>query len=99
MAMPSGIGIIDLMLDLPGADQAHWYEFLKPQLREESKDYEFPAQYMFQHVPHHEEVADPVARVLELMDQHGIEKAMIGVGFEDERSDKLRAVRDHPDRF
>ncbi len=99
MAMPTDIGIIDLMLDIPGADQAHWYEFLKPQLREESKDYEFPAQYMFKGVPHVEPEADPVAQVLKMMDAHGIERAMIGVGFSEDRSDKVRAVRDHPDRF
>lgn len=99
MAMPTDIGIVDLMLDIPGADQTHWYEFLKPQLREESKDYEFPAQYMFKGVPHAEPETDPVAGVLKLMDGHGIEKAMIGVGFGEDRSEKLRAVRQHPDRF
>ena len=99
MAMPTDIGIVDLMLDLPGTDQAHWYEFLKPQLREESKDYEFPAQYMFKDVPHDVASADPVAAALHHMDRFGIERAMIGVGFEDERSHKLRALRDHPDRF
>src|SRR3954471_17148477 len=99
MAMPTDIGIVDLMLDIPGADQAHWYEFLKPQLREESKDYEFPAQYMFKGVPHVEAASDPVRQVLEMMDAHGIEKAMIGVGFAEDRNDKLRAVKEHPDRF
>jgi uncharacterized protein len=99
MAMPSDIGIVDLMLDIPSADQSEWYEFLKPQLREESKDYEFPAQYMFRDVPHTEPAGDPVAAVLERMDAHGIEKAMIGVGFTEDRGDKIRAVREHPDRF
>jgi predicted TIM-barrel fold metal-dependent hydrolase len=99
MAMPTDIGIIDLMLDIPGPDQRDWYEFLKPQLREESRDYEMPAGYMFTDVPHLEGEADPVAAVLRMMDHHGIEKAMIGVGFEEGRGDKLRAVRDHPDRF
>jgi uncharacterized protein len=99
MAMPSDIGIVDLMLDIPSADQSEWYEFLKPQLREESKDYEFPAHYMFRDVPHTEPAGDPVAAVLERMDAHGIEKAMIGVGFTEDRGDKIRAVREHPDRF
>ena len=99
MAMPTDIGIIDLMLDIPSGDQSEWYEFLKPQLREESKDHEFPAQYMFGDVPHPDPGDDPVDAVLKQMDHFGIEKAMIGVGFEESRNDKLRAVRDHPDRF
>lgn len=99
MAMPTDIGIIDLMLDIPGADQSHWYEFLKPQLREESKDYEFPAQYMFKGVPHPEIGPDPVAATLDMMDHHGIEKAMIGVGFAEDRDQKRQAVERYPDRF
>ncbi|MCU1358459.1 MAG: putative TIM-barrel fold metal-dependent hydrolase [Acidimicrobiales bacterium] len=99
MAMPTDIGIIDLMLDIPSADQSDWYEFLKPQLREESKDHEFPAQYMFRDVPHVDGGPDPVGAVLKLMDHHGIERAMLGVGFEAERTTKLSAVQQHPDRF
>ncbi|MGI8711169.1 MAG: amidohydrolase family protein [Acidimicrobiales bacterium] len=101
MAMPTDIGIVDLMLDIPSADQSNWYEFLKPQLREESRNHEFPAQYMFTKVPHLDlgDDADPVTTVLKLMDHHGIEKAMIGVGFESARNDKVRAVERHPDRF
>lgn len=89
------------MLDIPGADQSHWYEFLKPQLREESKDYEFPAEYMFKGVPHpHPETGpDPVAATLAMMDEHGIEKAMVGVGFGEDRDQKRQAVARHPDRF
>ncbi len=99
MAFPTDIGVIDLMLDLPSEDQSDWYEFLKPQLREESRDYEFPAQYMFKDVPHLEGGPDPVATTLHLMDRHNIERAMIGVGFSEERVTKQRALRDHPDRF
>ena len=99
MAFPTDIGVIDLMLDLPSEDQSDWYEFLKPQLREESRDYEFPAQYMFKDVPHLEGGPDPVATTLHLMDRHNIERAMIGVGFSEERATKQRALRDHPNRF
>ncbi len=99
MAMPTDIGIIDLMLDIPSGDQSEWYEFLKPQLREESKDHEFPAQYMFGDVPHPDPGDDPVDAVLKQMDHFGIEKAMIGVGFEDGRVDKRSAVVRYPDRF
>jgi len=99
MTMPTDIGIIDLMLDIPSGDQSEWYEFLKPQLREESKDHEFPAQYMFGDVPHPDPGDDPVDAVLKQMDHFGIEKAMIGVGFEDGRVDKRSAVVRYPDRF
>src|SRR5437868_5639922 len=33
MAMPTDIGIIDLMLGIPNGHEEDWYEFLKPQLR------------------------------------------------------------------
>jgi predicted TIM-barrel fold metal-dependent hydrolase len=97
MAMPTDIGIIDLMLDIPSSDQRDWYEFLKPQLREESKDYDMPAGYMFTDVPHLDGEPDPVAATLKLMDHHGIEKAMVGLGFAETAS--ARAIRQHPDRF
>jgi hypothetical protein len=97
MTMPSGVGIIDLMLGIPNGHEEDWYEFLKPQLREESKDYEFPVQYMFKEVPHLASDVDHVTETLKLMDRHGIEKAMVGVGFD--RTDDLRAVEQHPDRF
>jgi predicted TIM-barrel fold metal-dependent hydrolase len=97
MAMPTDIGIVDLMLDIPTGDQRTWYEFLAPQLREESKDYEMPAGYMFKDVPHLDDVADPVAATLHLMDRYGIERAMVGLGFEETAS--ARAIRQHPDRF
>ena len=60
MAFPTDVGIIDLMLDIPTGDQSDWYEFLKPQLREESRDFEFPVQYMFHDVPHVDGGPDPV---------------------------------------
>ncbi len=95
--MPSDVGIIDLMLGIPSGNERDWYEFLKPQLREESKDYEFPVQYMFKDVPHLAEDVDHVAATVELMDQHGIERAMVGVSFG--RTDDVKALERHPDRF
>jgi len=97
MGMPTDVGIIDLMLGIPNGHEEDWYAFLKPQLREESKDYEFPAQYMFKDVPHLPADVDHVTETLRLMDAFGIERAMVGVGFE--RTDDLRALEAHPDRF
>jgi len=97
MTMPSDVGIIDLMLGIPSGNERDWYEFLKPQLREESKDYEFPVQYMFKEVPHLAADIDHVSATLELMDRYGIERAMVGVS--SNRTDDARAVEQHPDRF
>ena len=98
MAMPSGIGIIDTMMDLPFDDVRSIYEFLMPNLKDEAskEEFEFPAQYMFKKVPGAMEAGeDPVAHTLAMMDHHGIDKAMIGSGGENQ----TRALREHPDRF
>jgi predicted TIM-barrel fold metal-dependent hydrolase len=57
---------------------------------------EMPAEYMFKDVPKYEELSDPVAEVLALMDEHGIQLMMPGVH---ENEHARRACRDHPDRF
>ena len=96
--MPSGIGVIDTMMDLPFDDVRSIYEFLAPNLRdgESKEEFEFPAQYMFKKVPGAMEAGeDPVAHTLALMDHYGIETALIGSGGENQ----LRALRDHPGRF
>jgi hypothetical protein len=65
---------------------------------DESKEMEFPAQYMFKDVPEDIDAgADPVAVVLGEMDHFGIDRAMLGVHFE--RTTSTRALQDHPDRF
>ncbi len=53
MPMPSDIGVIDTMMDLPFTDVASTYEFLSPNLRdrESAEDFEFPVEYMFKDVP------------------------------------------------
>src|SRR5688572_13687302 len=99
MTMPSDIGIIDLMLGIPEGSKRGWYEFLREQLhdKESLEEFEFPVQYMFKDVPKDlPEDADAVAVVLDEMDHHGIERAMIGVGFD--RGVSLRALTEHPDR-
>ncbi len=97
MSFPTDVGVIDLMLGIPNGHEEDWYEFLKPQLREESKDYEFPAQYMFKDVPHLGADVDHVTETLRMMDRFGIERAMVGVGLD--RTEDRRAIEDHPDRF
>ena len=99
MTMPSDIGVVDLMLDIPSPEQSGWYEFLRPQLREGSKDESFPVSYMFHDVPHVGDEPDPIAFTVESMDRHGIDRAMIGVGLDETVGHGHRALRQHPDRF
>jgi predicted TIM-barrel fold metal-dependent hydrolase len=99
MAMPTDIGVVDLMIAIPFRDTKRTYEFLRANLhdRESLEEFEFPAQYMFKDVPHPEPGDDPVRFLLDEMDRHGIERGMIGVSGRD--GDSERALRDHPDRF
>jgi predicted TIM-barrel fold metal-dependent hydrolase len=99
MAMPTDVRAIDLMMGIPEGSKKDWYKFLRAGFMDaESGDMEFPVQYMFKDVPEDlAEGVDPVAVVLDEMDHHGIEKAMLGISFE--RSTSLRALEEHPDRF
>ena len=98
MGMPSGIGVIDLMLSLPITDPDQTYAFLRRAARdrESKQSFQFPAEYMFKGVPHDfGKGSDPVAVTLKEMDRWGIERAMIGMGSDETK----RALREHPDRF
>ena len=99
MSYPSDVGVIDLMMGVPEGSKKSWYGFLRAGLMDdESKEMEFPVEYMFKEVPPDlDEGADPVKVVLGEMDHFGIEKAMLGTSFE--RGTSLRAIQDHPDRF
>jgi predicted TIM-barrel fold metal-dependent hydrolase len=100
--MPTDVGVIDLMIAPPFRDSRRTYEFLRANLRdrESLEEFEFPAQYMFKDVPHPEPGDDSVRFLLEQMDRFGIERGMLGVGFQSARAeDSLRALREHPDRF
>jgi uncharacterized protein len=98
MGIPSGIGVIDLMLQIPTEDASSRYDFLKPLLldKESREQFQFPAEYMFKNVPQAKGASDYVKVTLDEMDRHGIEKAMIGVTGDKEA---LRALKQHPDRF
>ncbi len=99
MGIPAGIGVVDLMLQIPSDDFSSKYEFLKPLLldKESREQFKFPAQYMFKDVPKTDRAPDYVRYTLEQMDRYGIERAMIGVGIGD--ADARRALEEHPDRF
>lgn len=99
MPMPRDIGVIDLMLGIPGEDSSRFYEWIKPMLmdRESHEMFSMPAQYMFKDIPDSGRQEDYIAYTLEQMDKHGIEKAMIGVGRFSELQNE--ALRRHPERF
>src|SRR3546814_19712667 len=65
---------------------------------EESKEMDFPFEYMFKEVPADVDPdADPASVVLGEMDHFGIDKAMVGVSLD--RTVSTRALTEHPDRF
>jgi len=98
--MPTGIGIVDLMVGLPEPGDRAWQEALAPLLRDEETrtEYRAPAQHLFKDRPSDALGGDPVAAVLSEMDRWGVERAMVSVGFGDADLG-CSAVRDHPDRF
>ena len=69
MPMPKDIGVIDLMLAVPGDDTSHFYEWIKPMLMDkESHDmFKMPAQYMFKDIPDTGKQDDYIAYTLEQM--------------------------------
>ena len=98
MGFPTDIKIIETFVGMPSRNRKEIYKFLAPHLRDqESKDFRFPAQYMFKDVPPDiEESIDPVAFLMDNLDRH-IEKAMLG--YRPENEDCVRALEMHPDRF
>jgi len=79
MTFPDDVGIVDLMLGIPGEDNSGWYDFMQPLfMDEESRRFRMPVEYMFKQIPRFEPGCDFVKLVVEEMDRHGIERAMIG---------------------
>ncbi len=81
------------------AAAAKVYKFLAPiYFDQESKDFRFPAQYMFKDVPPDTEESRSVALLIDNFERHNIEiKAMLG--YNPNNPDCLRALTEHPDRF
>jgi predicted TIM-barrel fold metal-dependent hydrolase len=97
VAMPSGIGVVDLMIGLPRPASSRTYHFMQPMLRDaESAQMKFPAEYMFKDVPADiDDEQDPVQLALAEMDRYGIEIGLIGLA----GKTTARALAEHPDRF
>ena len=99
MAMPQGLGVIDLMMNIPGADNSHWYDFMKPLLldQESREQFSMPAQYMFKDIPKVEGKEDYIAWTVSQMDRYGIARAMLGI--DDGNAVTKEALRRFPERF
>ena len=95
--MPTDAPIIDLMLSFPILDLEATYGNLREAAKDgESKDFKFPAQYMFKGVPHGwGEGRDPVEVTLEEMDKWGVKTALVGIGGDT----ASEALSKHSDRF
>ena len=98
MPIPAEVGVIDLMLSIPGEDNSQWYEYMKPMLLDEESRHQFkmPAQYMFKDIPA-EDADDYIAYTIAQMDKHNIERAMIGL--DDHNESAKAALQQHPERF
>src|ERR1700730_15317996 len=80
MAMPSDVGVIDLLIGFPSHDARHHYDYLRKLTKDtESQAADFPAEYMFKEVPNYlSEGADPIDTALQEMDFRGVAVGMLG---------------------
>ena len=100
MPMPKDVKIVDLMMAIPVSEtNAEWYEQFKPLLMDEESREQFnmPAQYLFKDIPLLASRADYVHFLVEQMDRHGIDVALVGCSADLQVAAAAR--RDYPQRF
>lgn len=93
------VGIVDTMIGFP-RDAEQLYGELRTALRDESRGFGMPAQYMFKDVPNESlagQPVDPVDVTVGEMDRHGIEIGLTSISVDPELA--RRAVTEHPGRF
>jgi predicted TIM-barrel fold metal-dependent hydrolase len=97
MGMPANVGVVDLMIAFPPTQRSVDDFSFRSLLKDEgSAGMQFPAEYMFKHLPDNvSEEQDPVQATLAEMDKYGVAIGLVGIGGEAAE----RAVREHPDRF
>ena len=80
MTMPGGIGAVDLMIGFPTSDFTRHYDNLRALAKDaESKEFEFPAQYLFADAAdRYRGDVDPIEATLAEMDRFGVAAGMIG---------------------
>jgi len=96
MTYPTDVGVIDLMIGFPFADKHAVFNFLKQAAKDtESKEgFEFPAEYMFKHVPPAaKEGEDVIDTTFDAMDRLGIAAGLFGLG-----DQSIEAAKRHPGR-
>jgi predicted TIM-barrel fold metal-dependent hydrolase len=98
--MPKDVKIVDLMMAIPVSEtNAEWYEQFKPLLmdQESREQFKMPAQYLFKDIPLLASRADYVHFLVEQMDRHGIDVALVGCSADLQVAAAAR--RDYPQRF
>lgn len=82
MAMPTGIGAVDLMIGFPHHDRSAVYDYLRKGAKdsETKEEMKFLAEYMFKDVPDDlAEGVDPIDVTFGEMDRHGVEIGLFGL--------------------
>ena len=96
MAMPEGIGVVDLMIGFPFADKKQVYANLQAGLkdRQSSEEFVMPAEYMFKDIPDEaQEDSDPIEYTFGEMERWGIDKGLFGLS-----ETSIEAKRRYPGR-
>jgi uncharacterized protein len=100
MPMPRNVKIVDLMMAIPVSEtNQEWYRQFAPLLMdaESREQFQMPAQYLFKDIPRLAANQDYVRFLIEQMDLHGIDVALVGYF---EGSDAAAAARrEFPQRF
>jgi predicted TIM-barrel fold metal-dependent hydrolase len=94
--MPSGIGVVDLMIGFPHHDRRAVYDYLRKGAKdaETKEQFSFLAEYMFRDVPDEVgESVDPIDVTFAEMDRHGVEVGLFGL-----TKQALEARERHPGR-
>ncbi len=100
MPMPRDVKIVDLMMAIPVSEtNQEWYRQFAPLLMdaESREQFKMPAQYLFKDIPRLAASQDYVRFLVEQMDLHGIDVALVGY-FEGSEA-AAAARRDFPQRF
>ncbi|MBA2326965.1 MAG: amidohydrolase family protein [Actinobacteria bacterium] len=82
MAMPTGVGAVDLMIGFPHHDRSAVYDYLRKGAKdsETKEEMKFLAEYMFKDVPDNlAEGVDPIDVTFGEMDSHGVEIGLFGL--------------------
>ena len=100
MTLPRNVKIVDLMMAIPVSEtNQEWYRQFAPLLMdaESREQFKMPAEYLFKDIPRLAANQDYVRFLVEQMDLHGIDVALVGY-FEGSEA-AATARRDFPQRF